>query len=135
MYRSLFVAVALIIAGCSKEADKPLNISAGTVVVCVPEKNSGKINEKPYIDGKPKLSQALTCTVEGNEALPAKTTFVGELAGMLNDDSAPGRAVIIWRELHLRGVTVALNDPDTFESREWYDGNLRVIFKRDLTIQ
>lgn len=135
MQKILIASLALLVAGCSNDETKPLTIAAGTIVTCAPEQSLGSVNEQSYKDGQPKLSQSLKCTVESNEAVPKKTTFVGQLAGALNEDVAPGRAVIVWRELHLAGETVSLNDADTFESREWYDGNLRVIFKRDLTIK
>lgn len=115
----------------------PLVVPAGTAVICEPY---AKLNTQTLQPASAAQSSVLplSCGIaDGNKA--AKQRFQATLMGSY--DTLSGRAVIAWKQLSFPSavqangvdlVTLEMNDRETFASREWFDGKLRVSFKRDL---
>ena len=121
------------------EQSLPVNVPAGTAVICEAYFSNSTLTIQPDSNAKTTVLPLSCGLAEGETA--AKTRFEAELIGAYT----PGtdRVVTSWNQLSfpyvveasgMDRVTLEMNDRETFESREWFAGKLRMSFKRDFVI-
>lgn len=117
----------------------PVNVPAGTAVICEAYFSNSTLTIKPDSNAKTTVLPLSCGLAEGETA--ANTRFEAELIGAY--DTGKGPSVAVWNQLSfpyvveasgMGRVTLEMNDRETFESREWFDGKLRMSFKRDFVI-
>lgn len=117
----------------------PVSVPAGTAFICEPYSNLETLTIKPESVAQTSVLPLSCGIADGDTA--GKTRFEAALIGSYK--TAPGRTVIAWDQLSFpyavtaKGVdrvTLEMNDRETFESREWFDGKLRISFKRDFVV-
>lgn len=114
----------------------PVNVPAGTSVVCEAYSGQNTITIEPDSNAQTTVLSMSCGIADGYTA--GNSRFVAELIG--SHDTTKGRAVTAWNQLSFpyvfgangtHRVTFEINDSELFESREWFDGKLRMSFKRD----
>ncbi len=129
----LAVAVAMLM-GSGVRAET-MNIAVGTVADCIPFPSVEAIKSASIFQGeKPALTQLMTCEVIKGQPIPAQSKLVGEVRA----STAFGPYTIVWQRLQLPGSQGVLgwnpHDEDFISSSVQDTGNLRVTFKRGLSV-
>lgn len=115
----------------------PVTVPAGTAIICEPYSDMDTLTAAPASAAKTTVL-ALACGIaDGEKAMGPR--FEAALIGI--QDDAPGKTQTEWTQFSfpnaieqtgMKRITYAMNDGDAFESREWFDGKLRLSLKHDL---
>jgi hypothetical protein len=129
----LAVAIAMLIA--SGVHAETMDIPVGTVADCIPFPSVEAIKSASIFKGeKPALAQIMTCEIIKGQPIPAQSKLIGEVRAV----SALGPYSIVWQRLQLPDAQGVLEwnpaDEDFVSSRIQDTGNLRVTFKRGLSV-
>lgn len=116
-----------------------LKVAASTDFICEPYSSLETLTTAPASKAMTTVLP-LSCGIE-RDGKASDNRFEAALIGGL--PKSKDRAVITWNQLSFpRAIddtgfnrwTVEMNDGDTFERREWFDGKLRISLKKDLMV-
>lgn len=123
---------------CSQcKAFMPVAVPAGTAVICEPYFDTNTLTAAPASAAKTTVL-ALSCGIADGEQATG-TRFEAALIGIQND--SPGQTQTEWTQFSfphavepagIKRVTYGMNDREVFESREWFNGKLRLSLKQDV---